>query len=105
MHREYGKRICDRCGELITAYCPSKETLSRIGRLLASSKEEALEKIIEIDGVDRDTLMEYADHRMIPRCSPRASYCQFCNGQLRTLRAKQCMHCFNNWRAFTSDDK
>jgi len=103
MHREYGKRICDRCGKLITAYCPSLETLSRIGTLLASSKEAALEKIIEMEGVDRDTLMEYVNHRMIPKCSSKASYCPFCNGQLRTWRAKQCMHCFKNWRAFTSN--
>jgi hypothetical protein len=98
MHREYGKRICDRCGELITAYCPSLETFSRVGELLGSSKEVALEKIIEMEGVDRAILMEYVNHRMHFKCSLKVSYYPFCNGQLRTWRAKQCMHCFKNWR-------
>ena len=98
MQREHGRRTCDRCGELITAYCPAVETFSRLSELKNSSKESTLEKIIEIEGVDRGVLAEYADHRMYSKCQLKIAYCPFCNGQLRTWRAKQCMHCLKSWR-------
>lgn len=97
MTSTHGKRICDRCGESITAYCPSIETLSEIGHLGQKGDQATVDEIVRREGVAPDVIWEYLRHRMKPTCKPKVVYCPSCGGQLRTWRARQCMHCLSDW--------
>ena len=90
-------RICDRCGQSITAYCPSIETLSAIGRLHEAGDPAVLDEIVRRENTDPKIVWEYLDHRMRLRCQQKLAFCSFCGGQLRTWRAQQCMHCLKDW--------
>jgi hypothetical protein len=35
---------------------------------------------------------------MKPCCEQKVAHCSYCGGRLRTWRARQCMHCFKDWR-------
>jgi hypothetical protein len=34
---------------------------------------------------------------MAAQCEQKLAHCPYCAGQLRTWRARQCMHCFRDW--------
>lgn len=97
MTRDYGQRTCDRCGQQITAYCPSVQTFSAIGAYLDQGRDAVLAKIVEWEGVQMQVLIQYYEHRMQPSCQVKVAFCAFCAGPLRTWRARQCMHCLRDW--------
>ncbi|NWB32074.1 hypothetical protein [Pseudomonas gingeri] len=97
MIRELGHRLCDRCGDTITRYCPSVETFSLLGPFHDQGKQAVLDELVRREGVDPNIVLEYFRHRMFPECKPKVAHCAFCGGQLRTWKAKQCMHCFKDW--------
>lgn len=93
----YGQRFCNRCGESITAYCPSIETLAIIGVFHDKGDQAVVDEIVRRENIDPDIVWEYFHHRMKPLCEQKLAHCSFCGGQLRTWRARQCMHCFRDW--------
>ncbi|MNI72038.1 hypothetical protein D3C73_1279560 [compost metagenome] len=96
MTLDHGHRICDRCGDSITAYCPSIETLATIGVFHEKGDQAVVDELVR-EKIDPSIVWDYFRHRMKPRCEQKLAHCSFCGGQLRTWRARQCMHCFNEW--------
>jgi len=94
---EPARRICDRCGQLITAYCPSIKTLSAIGSFYEAGDIEVVDEIVRRENIDPQIVWKYFDHRIRLRCEQKVAFCPFCGGQLRTWRAQQCMHCLKDW--------
>jgi len=97
MTTDYGQRVCNRCGESITAYSPSIETLAIIGFFHEKGDQAVVDEIVRRENADPGVVGEYFRHRMIPLCEQKLARCSFCGGQLRTWRARQCMHCFKDW--------
>jgi hypothetical protein len=97
MTLDHGRRICDRCGDSITAYCPSIESLATIGILHEKGDQAVVDELVRRENIDPSIVWEYFRHRMTPRCVQKLAICSFCGGQLRTWRARQCMHCFKEW--------
>jgi hypothetical protein len=97
MKPESGMRICDRCGEEITAYCPSLPSLSAVKGLASHDPASAVEKLHELEGANRQLIAEYLHHRVYSMCTQRVAFCPFCGGQLKTWRAKLCLHCHKSW--------
>jgi len=96
-------RECDRCGETITAYCPSLTTFSHLksnksSRVDPDDPDAVFAVISTLEQVSRSEFDEYAFHRMYERCEEKVGICPHCAGRLRTWRAKQCPHCLANWR-------
>jgi len=97
MTRQLGLRVCDRCGDTITNYCPTVETFSAIGALHEPDEQALFGEIVRREGIDPAIVREYFQHRMIPLCKQKVAHCPFCGGQLRTWKARQCMHCLKDW--------
>jgi len=97
MTRQLAHRICDRCGDTLTNYCPTVEALSAIGAFHEQGEQAVVDEIVRREGVDPAIIWEYFQHRMISICKQKIAHCSFCGGQLRTWKARQCMHCLKDW--------
>lgn len=98
MTTDYGQRICNRCGDSITAYCPSLQTLVALTDFHDKGDHAVVDEIARRESIDPIIVWEYFRHRMKPCCEQKVAHCSFCGGRLRTWRAWQCMHCFKDWR-------
>lgn len=105
MSREFGKRECDRCGEMITAFCPTLPTLSSIGKILNSGQNAVAAEIVRLEDVSIDLASEYLRHRVFLECPVAHAICPFCGGQLASRKAKQCLHCHRSWHGVSEEIK
>ena len=77
--RTYPTRECDRCGEQITAYCPSIVTLSR---LMSMPKEnftdpdKYIDEVLKLELVDRALVSEWVVHRALATCKAKVASCK-----------------------------
>ncbi|QHD08133.1 hypothetical protein [Pseudomonas sp. R76] len=62
-------RLCNRCGDWITAYCPSVETLSTLGIFHEAGDQAVVDEIVRRENIDPAIVWEYFEHRMKPRCT------------------------------------
>ena len=90
-------RECDRCAATITAFCPSLQTLASIRATLAVPVEVLAQEIARLENVPLDTVREYIDHRMMPKCEIVYGICPHCGKHLASRNAKQCLHCHSSW--------
>jgi hypothetical protein len=95
--RIFGKRECERCGEAITAFCPSLKTLSSVGGDVLGPQDALERKIATLEGVTLEVAREYLEHRMIQKCEALFGICPNCSGKLATRAARQCLHCHTSW--------
>lgn len=73
MINDHGQRVCNRCGVLITAYCPSVETLAIIGVFHENGDQAVVDEIVRRENIDPDVIWEYFRHRMAPQSRRRVS--------------------------------
>jgi uncharacterized protein with PIN domain len=55
--------------------------------------------VMELDGGTLEQVAEFLHHSYYKECVARTENCPKCGGQLRTWRAKQCLHCGHDWHA------
>lgn len=97
MEAQRDMQVCDRCGEEITSFCPSLPSLAAIAKVAADGPDAVLEKLLELEGGDRDRIKEYMHHRMYALCPKKVGICPYCGGELKTWRAQLCLHCHRSW--------
>ncbi|WDR37729.1 hypothetical protein NN484_08325 [Pseudomonas serboccidentalis] len=71
MTTDYGQRVCNRCGDLITAYCPSIESLAIIGAFHEKGDQAVVDEIVRRENIDPNVVWEYFRHRMRPLCEQK----------------------------------
>ena len=88
-------KICDRCGEIRnSSFRPAAETYSGIGKV---GTENYVDAIVRLENVDREEVEDWMHHFILKRCVKLVTNCPNCGGELATPKARQCLHCHQNW--------
>ncbi len=99
MIKEYPKIICDRCGEEVYKRELSLDVIKELGKgtQMGLSIKEYASKLSELAGVPIEVATDWANHGLFQMCKEKKAHCPYCGGQLRTWKARQCMHCLKDW--------
>jgi hypothetical protein len=70
-------------------------------KLQRAPKWDHASMLARLEEVPEHVASEWLRHRYYSTCVPRVALCPKCGGQLRTWRAKLCLHCGYSWRELT----
>ncbi len=84
---------CKRCGEEISLSAPN---ISIVMELQKSPKEKHLQ-ILVAEGISQDIAEQWLLHEYYSSCQKKIAHCPYCNSELATSRAKQCLSCHRQW--------
>jgi hypothetical protein len=65
------------------------------------SKDQQAVALAAIENISVDLASEWICHEYHQLCRKRLAHCQKCGGELKTWRARQCVHCGNDWFSCT----
>jgi hypothetical protein len=94
MSGEDSVTICERCGEEITSLSPSLLTIMKMGKV---PPEGYAGVVATEENVPLEVAEEWVHHNSLAMCKIQNGYCPFCGGELKTWRAKLCIHCGKAW--------
>jgi hypothetical protein len=65
--------------------------------LQGKPREQHLHILTGLTDVEVAIAADWLTHRYYRQCPQRTAHCPKCDGQLRTWRAKLCLHCGHYW--------
>jgi hypothetical protein len=81
---------CQRCGEAIASFTPHLRTIAALQK---APREEHLPLLVAMEGAVPAEAEQWLRHEYYAACPKKVAHCPFCNAELRTWRAKQCLGC------------
>jgi ribosomal protein L37E len=89
-----GQTICKRCGESISSFWPTLRTSAKLQHV---EKNLRVTAIVALEETTLENASDWVRHWFHQECPALTANCPLCGLQLKTWRAKQCLHCGHDW--------